>query len=75
MIPWMTQEAVDVLERHDWPGNVRELENVIQRALVLHVNGCITPADIILDTGRSLQMRPDWLDRHDLSAAGKERVA
>lgn len=75
MIPWMTPEAVDVLERHDWPGNVRELENVIQRALVLHVNGCITPADIILDTGRSLQMRPDWLDRHDLSAAGKERVA
>lgn len=75
MIPWMTPEAVDVLERHDWPGNVRELENVIQRALVLHVNGCITPADIILDTGRSLQIRPDWLDRHDLSAAGKERVA
>ena len=75
MIPWMTPEAVDVLERHDWPGNVRELENVIQRALVLHVNGCITPADIILDTGRSLQMRPDWLDRHALSAAGKERVA
>lgn len=75
MIPWMTPEAVDVLERHDWPGNVRELENVIQRALVLHVNGCITPADIILDTGRSLQMRPDWLDRHDLLAAGKERVA
>lgn len=74
MIPWMTREAVDVLERHDWPGNVRELENVIQRALVLHVNGCITPADIILDTGRSLQMRPDWLHSHALSAAGKERV-
>lgn len=75
MIPWMTPEAVDVLERHDWPGNVRELENVIQRALVLHVNGCITPADIILDTGRSLQMRPDWLVRHTLSASGKEKVA
>ncbi|WP_439138964.1 sigma-54 interaction domain-containing protein [Roseicyclus sp.] len=74
-IPWMTQEAVDVLERHDWPGNVRELENVIQRGLVLHANGCITPADIILDTGRSLQMRPDWLARHTLSASGKEKVA
>lgn len=74
-IPWMTPEAVDVLESHDWPGNVRELENVIQRALVLHVNGCITPSDIILDTGRSLQMRPDWLDRHLLSASGKEQVA
>lgn len=75
MIPWITPEAVDLLERHEWPGNVRELENVVQRALVLHVNGCITPADIILDTGRSLQMRPDWLDRNALSASGKERVA
>lgn len=74
-IPWMTQEATAVLERHDWPGNVRELENVIQRALVLHVNGCITPADIVLDTGRSLQMRPAWLDRHAMPVSGKERVA
>ena len=74
-IPWMTPEAVDVLERHDWPGNVRELENVIQRALVLHVNGCITPADIILDTGRSLQMRPAWLDRHTEAVSSKEKVA
>ena len=75
MIPWMTPEAVDVLERHAWPGNVRELENVVQRALVLHANRCITPADIILDTGRSLQMRPDWFDGHSLSTNGKERVA
>ena len=74
-IPWMTQEATAVLERHEWPGNVRELENVIQRALVLHVNGCITPADIVLDTGRSLQMRPAWLDRHAMPVSGKERVA
>ena len=74
-IPWMTPEATAVLERHDWPGNVRELENVIQRALVLHVNGCITPADIILDTGRSLQMRPAWLDRHAMPVGAKERVA
>ncbi|MEY3003998.1 MAG: hypothetical protein RLZZ491_1174 [Pseudomonadota bacterium] len=74
-IPWMTPEATAVLERHDWPGNVRELENVIQRALVLHVNGCITPSDIVLDTGRSLQMRPAWLDRQAMPATGKERVA
>lgn len=74
-IPWMTPEAAAVLERHDWPGNVRELENVIQRALVLHVNGCITPSDIVLDTGRSLQMRPAWLDRQAMPATGKERVA
>jgi two-component system response regulator FlrC len=74
-IPWMTREATEMLERHDWPGNVRELENVIQRALVLHANGCITPADIVLDNGRSLQMRPAWLDRHAVPVTAKERVA
>ncbi|MDA0962134.1 MAG: sigma 54-interacting transcriptional regulator [Proteobacteria bacterium] len=74
-IPWMTPEATAVLERHDWPGNVRELENVIQRALVLHVDGCITASDIVLDTGRSLQMRPAWLDRPAMPITGKERVA
>lgn len=73
-IPWMTPEATDLLERHDWPGNVRELENVIQRALVLHGNGRITLADIVLDNGRSLQMRPAWLDRHSVPVSAKERV-
>mgnify|MGYP003332915319 CR=1 FL=1 len=34
---------------HAWPGNVRELENVLQRALVLSVNGKITAAEIITD--------------------------
>ena len=29
--------------------NVRELENVLQRALVLHENGCITKTDILTD--------------------------
>jgi two-component system response regulator FlrC len=75
IIPWVTPEAAEVLERHDWPGNVRELENVIQRALVLHLNGCITPADIVLDTGRSMQMRPIWLDRHAAPIISEEHVA
>jgi two-component system response regulator FlrC len=75
IIPWVTPEAAEVLERHDWPGNVRELENVIQRALVLHLKGCITPADIVLDTGRSMQMRPIWLDRHAAPIISEEHVA
>ena len=74
-IPWMTPEAARVLECHDWPGNVRELENVIQRALVLHVDGCITAADIVLDTGRSLQMRPAWLDQRTMPFGLKEGAA
>src|SRR5262249_4984187 len=29
-VPQLSQEAVEVLMRHDWPGNVRELENAVE---------------------------------------------
>lgn len=48
-MPWLTAEAAKMIRAHDWPGNVRELENVVQRALVLHMDGRITANDIILD--------------------------
>ena len=31
----LTDEAMEVLLRHDWPGNVRELRNVIRKAALL----------------------------------------
>ncbi len=31
----LTDEAMQVLEKHNWPGNVRELRNVIERATIL----------------------------------------
>ncbi|WP_121116561.1 sigma-54 interaction domain-containing protein [Croceibacterium ferulae] len=34
-VPWISDEALALLEEHGWPGNIRELENVIRRALVL----------------------------------------
>ena len=48
-MPWLADDAADVLLAHGWPGNVRELENVIQRALVLHADGRITGGDIVFD--------------------------
>lgn len=30
-----TEEARDVVRRHDWPGNVRELRNAVERAVLL----------------------------------------
>ncbi|WP_033921854.1 sigma-54 interaction domain-containing protein [Sphingomonas sp. 37zxx] len=48
-MPWLSRDALAMLEAHDWPGNVRELENVIQRALLLCHGKTITPADIIFD--------------------------
>jgi two-component system, NtrC family, response regulator PilR len=31
----ISNEALELLIRHDWPGNIRELENVIERAVAL----------------------------------------
>lgn len=48
-LPWISNEALAVLGRHDWPGNVRELENVIQRALLLCAGDRIEPSHLIFD--------------------------
>ena len=39
-------QAAELLLAYDWPGNIREMENVIDRALILADNGCITCADL-----------------------------
>jgi two-component system, NtrC family, response regulator HydG len=44
-VPAISQEAMEVLMRHDWPGNVRELENAVERALVVGRGAEIRPAD------------------------------
>lgn len=51
----LSDEAVQLMLKHDWPGNVRELENVIRRALVLGDETTVTADDIkLLVTGRTL---------------------
>jgi transcriptional regulator with PAS, ATPase and Fis domain len=37
--PWLSREAVRVLEAHPWEGNVRELQQVIERAAILVESG------------------------------------
>ncbi|MBX6770161.1 MAG: sigma-54-dependent Fis family transcriptional regulator [Chloroflexi bacterium] len=44
----ITDEAIELLMRHDWPGNVRELENTIERAVVLAQGGVITGRHLLL---------------------------
>lgn len=49
VLPWISDEALAMLGRHDWPGNARELENVIQRALLLGMGDRIEAHDIVFD--------------------------
>jgi len=39
----VSEEFLDKLEGYHWPGNVRELKNVIERAVILSADGCLTP--------------------------------
>jgi DNA-binding NtrC family response regulator len=38
-----SDDAVELLLRHDWPGNARELRNAVQRAVILCSDGEILP--------------------------------
>lgn len=44
----ISEDALEVLMRHDWPGNVRELENTIERAVVLSQGAVITSQHLLL---------------------------
>ena len=39
----VSNDALDLLVRHDWPGNIRELENVIERAVALEATPVVLP--------------------------------
>tara|TARA_B100000073_G_scaffold316700_1_gene293546 strand:- start:409 stop:1578 length:1170 start_codon:yes stop_codon:yes gene_type:complete len=56
-MPWLSIDAVKILQKHLWPGNIRELENVLQRALVLSSNNLITKEDIMIDTSSTPSLK------------------
>ena len=42
----ITDDAMDILMKHDWPGNVRELKNIIERMIILTPSNVITAKDV-----------------------------
>lgn len=39
VIPKITDKALNLLKRFEWPGNVRQLKNVVQRLVILGMDG------------------------------------
>jgi DNA-binding NtrC family response regulator len=54
----VSARAMAMLEAYDWPGNVRELRNVIERAVLLAVDGVIEPEHLPLDRMRARSTAP-----------------
>ena len=52
----ISEEAMQLLIKHDWPGNVRELENTVQRAVVMSQGGVITSEHITISGGGDRQL-------------------
>ncbi len=50
-------KVMDALMAYDWPGNIRELENIIERAMILSLDGT-------LEYG-------DWIPSEKISSNGK----
>ncbi|MEE8349921.1 MAG: sigma-54 dependent transcriptional regulator [Acidobacteriota bacterium] len=46
----LSEDALDILVKHDWPGNVRELENVLERVTVFLDGTTITPQSLPNET-------------------------
>jgi DNA-binding NtrC family response regulator len=49
----ISDEAMEILVRHDWPGNVRELRNLVESMVVLAPGERIQPQDIPDEIRRS----------------------
>ena len=44
--PMISESAMARMKGYPWPGNVRELRNLMERWVVLHGDGTVTPADL-----------------------------
>jgi len=68
----ISDQAMDLLERHAWPGNVRELENVIERAVLLGRGPVIEAEDLPPGLREGAPQRPGPIDIVTLKQAKTE---
>jgi two-component system response regulator AtoC len=70
----ISPEVVARLEQYRWPGNVRELRNVIERALLLAVNGYVEPGDLALGERSPAGGEPIAADELSLEALERRHI-
>jgi two-component system response regulator AtoC len=78
-VPVLSPQALALLRSYAWPGNIRELRNVMERAVLLSIEGTILPEHLPVEKMGTTVAAPagDWgrapdsmrlLPRHMLSA-------
>ncbi len=57
----LSVDAVSRMNRHYWPGNVSQLRNSLYKAMMVAKDDLITPADLELDSGVSIEAELEGL--------------
>lgn len=68
-------DMLEVLKNYDWPGNIRELENIMERAIILDVDGIIDIKDLpelLINKSLTLTLESNDVDSHILKDVLKE---
>ncbi len=55
----LAPEVMDALMNYPWPGNVRELRNVVERMVILDVDGVLTEEDLPAELKGSFQPKAE----------------
>jgi two-component system, NtrC family, response regulator len=59
----ITPDAMYLLMKHNWPGNIFELENIIERAIMVCHDNCITVSDISIPSKPSSWSSLESIDK------------
>ena len=68
----LSDDAKDILMRHDWKGNVRELKNLIERIVILYDTQVIKPEHIDIHPSTYDEHVSNIMSIDDLKSARKE---